>query len=339
MKAGSESSGNTGSSGRGTISGKSRSLSRRVRLLIVIVGIYSLILAVGQKDARAGLILSMTNDPTHIAMAADRDYVMPFMRGSDQFNLEFGGSITIIDDGRWGLTAKHQVLQNFNNPNSTYNSFAALPGDKVIFSVDGSINTDGKFTVQEVFVHPTRDLALVYFGNPVAGINPVQRYTGNVSVGMEGYNAGFGFREFVNDTNPPVFTGDRRAGFDVIERVSGDVFRTAVNEGFEPSYRPFEMGGRNGDSGGGFILESMIDTDNDGVPDTLNRELLGIIAGGSNNDNLFGARTFYQMQDNDWIDVTKSSVTSVPEPSSVFLLLSSLSIGFLSRSRFKTNVR
>ncbi|MBN8600645.1 MAG: hypothetical protein J0M26_06440 [Planctomycetes bacterium] len=303
------------------------------KYFLIFSTMIALILAVGQKDARAGLILSMTNDPTHIAMAADRDYVMPFMRGSDQFNLEFGGSITIIDDGRWGLTAKHQVLQNFNNLNSTYNSFAALPGDKVIFSVDGSINTDGKFTVQEVFVHPTRDLALVYFGNPVAGINPVQRFTGNVTVGMEGYNAGFGVREFVNDTNPPVFTGDRRAGFDVIETVNNDVFRTRNNFTFSSSFRQFEMGGRNGDSGGGFILESMIDTDNDGVPDTLNRELLGIIAGGSN-FNIPGASTFYQMQDNDWIDVTKSSVTSVPEPSS-FLTLGSLLLGGASRRFFK----
>jgi hypothetical protein len=303
------------------------------KYFLIFSTMIALILAVGVRDARAGLILSMTNDPTHIAMAADRDYVMPFMRGSDQFNLEFGGSMTLIDDGRWGLTAKHQVLQNFNNPNSTYNSFAALPGDKVIFSVDGSINTDGKFTVQEVFVHPTRDLALVYFGNPVAGINPVQRYTGNVTVGMEGYNAGFGVREFVNDTNPPVFTGDRRAGFDVIERVSGDVFRTDIDFSFSSNFRPFEMGGRNGDSGGGFILESMIDTDNDGVPDTLNRELLGIMAAGSA-FNITGASTFYQIQDNNWIDVTKSSVTSVPEPSSL-LTLGTLLLGGASRRLFK----
>lgn len=281
----------------------------------------------GLKSAHAALILA-GNDPVHIAMGAGRDYVGAISRGNDSSSLSFAGSITLIDDGAWGLTAKHVVLDNFSDPSSTFQFYTANFGKNYL--TDSGIT----FNVQDVFVHPTQDLALIYFGNPVAGINPVQRFTGNVAVGTEGYNTGFGDREYVNDTNPAEFTGDRRAGFDVIQTVSGGVFRTSINESFEPSYREFEMGARRGDSGGAFIVELELDLDNDGTPDFIQRELLGIMAGASI-DNLYGARTFYQIQDNAWIDTTKATVTAVPEPSSFILLASFLTGSGLFRKKFR----
>lgn len=280
-----------------------------------VLAITCVLLISSMANAFGGLILP-GNDDIHIAMGAGHNYVGAFYRGTDSSNLSFAGSITLIDDGRWGLTTKHQVVTNFNDPTSLYGSYAASFGSNYLTS-PGTV-----FSIQQVFVNPNQDLALIYFGNTVTGVNAVQRFTGAVTVGTEGYMTGFGVREYVNDTNPPVDTGDRRAGFDVIEapigqsNITGDVFRTRVSRSILPEHRPFEMGARTGDSGGAFVVGN---------------ELYGIMAGGST-FNIFGASTFYQIPDNTWVNNTIASVSSVPEPGSFVLLgVTFAAIGFARR--------
>lgn len=272
---------------------------------------FVLLMFVITNPAQAGLILT-GNDEVHIAMGADRDYVGAFSRGTDPDNLSFAGSITLIDDGRWGLTTKHQVLQNFNDPNSLYGAFAANFGNNIY------TNPGATFHAQAAFVHPTKDQALIYFGeNPVAGVTPIQRYYGQITIGMEGYTTGFGDRQYVNDPNV-VFTGDRRSGFDVIQTVNASSFQTRVNDPFSHNHRTFELGLRTGYSGGPFEMAQI--------------NLLGGINTAGIDFNGFGTPSVYGTLENSWIDSRKSSV---PEPTSFALLGFSL-IG-ACRMRFRRN--
>lgn len=271
-----------------------------------------LMLAVGERDARAALIHSLANDPTHIAWADDRDYVLPLFRGSDFSNLAFAGSMTVIDDGQWGLFARHQALQNYSDVNSVYNAI----GVKAV----GNANDSGSvIKVSDVFVFEDRDMALVRFENPIAGITPIQRYRGEVTVGMEGYITGYGDRQVVNDPNV-VFTGDRRTGFDVVQAAGSNFFVTRINDPFSPNYREYEIGGRTSSSGGSFEFDS---------------QLAGSLFGGTGpNSNILGTGTFYNYIPNDRIDLIQSNYTAVPEPTSFALVgISVLALGTRLRKK------
>ncbi|MBN8600644.1 MAG: trypsin-like serine protease [Planctomycetes bacterium] len=273
----------------------------------MIVSIYSFMLAVGQKDARAGFMLP-GNDPNHIAIGSNFEFV-GWVEGTNSSNqTAFRQSISLIDP-EWGLATVHGFLENDADPNSRYTNIRVGFGSNYF-------NNPGEFQyAAEVIFHPTKDLALVRFDNPFTTITPVQRYLGDVQVGDEGYLVGYGNRQYVND---PIatFTGDRRGGFDVVENsIFTDRFRTRFNESFESGYRVFEMGGRNGDSGGAFIYNNLLS----GVIDSASLS------------NTFGASTFINRLDNTWID---SHVTSVPEPSSFLLITIASGTLFRFRRRF-----
>lgn len=267
-----------------------------------------LFLTLSPLTANAGLILT-GNDEVHIAMGQGRDYVGAFSRGIDKDNLSFAGSITVIDDGAWGLTTKHQVLQSFSDPNSLYGAFAANFGNNIL------TNPGATFHVQAAFVHPTKDQALLYFGAPIPGITPIQRFRDTITIGMEGYTTGFGDRQYVNDPNV-VFTGDRRSGFDVIQTGNASSFQTRVNDPFSHNHRTYELGLRTGYSGGPFEIAQI--------------NLLGGINTAGIDFNGFGTPSVYGTLDNTWIDTRKSSV---PEPSSFALV--GFSLYGLARTRFR----
>lgn len=289
------------------------------KYFLIFSTMIAFMLAVGQKDARAGLILSMTNDPTHIAWADDRDYVLPLFRGSDFSNLAFAGGMTVIDDGQWGLFTRHQALQNYSDVNSVYNAIG-------VKAVRNANDSGPVIKVSDVFVFEDRDMTLVRFENPIAGITPIQRYRGEVTVGMEGYITGYGDRQVVNDPNV-VFTGDRRTGFDVVQEAGASIFVTRINRGFDPNFRQYEIGGRTGSSGGSFEVVDL---------NFPNNQLGGITyATTSTNFSGFGTGTFYAKLPNDRIDAIQSSYTSVPEPSSIILVASSLLLGLSRISRKK----
>ncbi len=282
--------------------------------LLFAVYIFLYLLAI-IPNVSAGLILP-GNDSLHIALAQDRGYVLPFYRGSDQFNLNFAGSITIIDDGSWGLVAKHQVLQTFSDPSSFYGSYGTSVTNNYL------TNPGTKIAVKSVFVFDDIDMTLVQFNAPINGVTPIQRYRGDVAIGTEGHITGFGVTQYVNDPNVNE-TGDRMTGFDVVQQLNTSTFTTRFNRSFDPNYRPLEMGLRTGDSGGAFEV-----FDSGRFLAGLNTATTGAGANG------FATGSFYTYIPNARIDAIQQ-ITAVPEPNSLILLSTIGPLFGRFRRRFK----
>lgn len=288
----------------------SRSLIGTFRGLWIVLFVYT-------SNANAGLILS-GNDPQHIALGSTYFNVGWVDRAdaSSPSGYRFTQSITLIDPF-WGLTSRHGVLSNDADFSSIYS------GMRVGFGNNYDTNKGEFQNAFEVFVNPdiNRDLALIHFSNPFTTVSAANRFIGDVAIGNEGYTVGFGDLQYVGDSNS-TFTGDRRAGFDVVENnvaAPPNTFATRVDLSFMPNRRPLEMGVRPGDSGGAFFL---------------NGEIAGVIQGGTTSFG-FGTNSFYTRLDNNWIDTTiQLHSTAVPEPGSIALFSTTLPLLF-SRLRKK----
>ena len=240
-------------------------------------------------NANAGLILQ-GNDSAHIALGNQGTNASVGWVASDGGR----GSFTVIDNGFWGLTSFHVVSNDINRT-------AIFSNLRTGF---GNFFTPTQQTSSfQVFLHPTKDIALFKFDTAFTGVTPLERFTGTVANGMEGYTVGFGRLQYLNDPNV-TFTGDRRAGFDVVNGVNpfeSENFRTRIDFSNNANYRPLEMGGRPGDSGGAFISNGLLA----GITDSAQLT------------NAIGTATYYTRLDNDWINAT---ITAVPEPGSIALL-------------------
>jgi hypothetical protein len=168
-------------------------------------------------------------------------------------------------------------------------------------------------TASKVFIEPTYrdigrgyDLALLYFDTPFTTVVPIERYVDEIAVGMDSFLVGYGYLQTVGQVTQ-VFTGDRRAGNNVISQTliasRSEFFRTRLQDNFLPGYRELQIGGRPGDSGGALVI---------------NGQLAGIISGGGGDD--FGSLTNYSRLNNSWIDATIAA-QAVPEPCTTLLLL------------------
>jgi hypothetical protein len=275
----------------------------------------SLVLCLFAEEVSAALILLGDND-AHIALGSQFNAVGSVQRTTAAGQVEFGLSASLIRSD-WAISSKHGFLENDSDPNSLYTNL------KVSFDAN-YLTATTRYNVAQVFLHPTKDMALMRFEVPVQNITPFDLFTGTVVNGMEGFTVGFGNLQYVNDPNV-TFTGDRRGGFDVVDGVNlfePENFKTTFNRTINSNYRPLEMGGRNGDSGGAFILA------NSGSPTNL---LAGIIDSATLT-NGFNSLTFYTRIDNEWIN---STITSVPEPGSVALLAASSSLLLWRRLRRK----
>ena len=267
-------------------------------------------------SASAGLMLP-GNDPAHIALGSQFGAV-GWVEGTNSSNqTAFRQSNTLINPN-WSVASLHGVLENDADRNSLYSNIRVGFGGNYI-------NNQGENRlVSNVFLHPTKDIALFKFDIAFTSVTPMDRHTGFVTNGTEGYTVGFGRLQYVND---PVstFTGDRRAGFDVVDGINlfePDNFKTRFDFAGQGNFRPLEMGGRNGDSGGPWVLANL------GLPTNF---LAGIIDSG-NLMNGFGTNSFYTRVGDEinWIN----SVTSVPEPTSI--TLTAIGFVYLVRRRSRT---
>lgn len=226
----------------------------------------------------------------------------------------------------WGITTIHGLREIDTDPNSLYGNLSVTLGSN-FFTAPGAT-----MQVSEVFIHPLYngtnngyDLALLYFENPSATVNPLNFYTGDIAVGMEADIVGFGrLQEFGSSTI--TLTGDLRAGNNVIHEVDAlgpNYVGTIFEKSTRPNYRPDQMGATSGHSGG--LL-------------SINHEIAAITAFTSGPAGTFQF-TGYNIIDafsSEWIgnSVASKPPTSVPEPTSLLLLLmSSPFLAFIRRRR------
>jgi len=274
-------------------------------------------------SASAGLILT-GNDPAHIALGSQFGAV-GWVEGTNSSNqAAFRQSNTLINPN-WSVASRHGVLENDADGNSLYSNIRVGFGGNYI-------NNQGENRlVSNVFLHPTKDIALFKFDIAFTSVTPMDRHTGFVTNGTEGYTVGLGRLQFRNDP-ASTFTGDRRAGFDVVDGVNPfetENFSTTFNASSSPNRRPLEMGTRSGDSGGAFILGNSL------LPTNF---LAGIIDSGTFS-NSFGTESYYTRLDNEWIDLTiAANTTAVPEPTSIILFSTGIGI-VIRRARKKSKVK
>jgi len=273
-------------------------------------GLLTIIVSVAfASNANAGLVFG--DGSAQIGYGQQYVNSLGAVLGDDSSNVNFFRQSTVFFDPHWAIATGHGLREIDSDPGSLYSNLSVTLGQN-FFTNPGETRS-----VTEAFIHPLYDgtdngydLALLYFENPFATVNPVSFYTGDIQVGMESDIAGYGRLQF-EDSFSQTLTGDLRAGNNVISDVPYNYFGTPnyVATRLEPSsfpnYRPLGMGGTNGDSGGGLFI---------------NGQLAGVTAFQVGNP-FFGAHTAYNVFNPEvatWVSNTRGS-TAVPEPSSVIL--------------------
>lgn len=284
----------------------------------------SLILCLFAEEVSAGLIL-LGNDDAHISEGAKSKYNFSGkISASDSSGTNaFRGSLTLYDpfEGAgvqspviWAATSKHVVLADYNNNGSIYTNLRA--------TFESNAYSASVFhNVAEVYLHPTRDFAILRFEVPVQNVTPVELFRGTAGIGTEATIVGNGLTTVVG-SGITYDTGDRRVGYDVIDNINISnsdglhEFATTFNSSFGNNFRPYQIGLNNGYSGGSLLVDNQWLATNDSIS----------LADG------YGRISYY---DKVPIDFSDSIVTSVPEPGSVALLAASSSLLLWRRLRRK----
>ncbi len=221
------------------------------------------------------------------------------------------GSAVVIDKNANGqiafLAADHSIIKNSGDPSSRFSAYRV--------GVGNYFSGETKF-VDEFILHPNANgtingfsYGLGFVDDPFLSANlaPASFYNGTVMVGQDSDIAGYGVLQQVN-TSVQTFTGDLRAGNNVISGVNGlglGYYNTRFEPDGRPIYRPLGMGGTEFDSGGGLFI---------------NGQRAGLTTSSSGNPN-FSSFTGYNPIDFDWVNNTIAGrATAVPEPSSVILM-------------------
>ena len=255
----------------------------------------------GCGSVQAGLILA-GNDAAHIALGNQGSNRSVGWVKADTVGVDRGG-FNLIDDGWWGVTAKHVVSDLTTG--TFYTNIQTGFGNRLN-------NVTESRAIAQVFVDSARDLAVFQFAAPYVTEAALQRFRGEFVIGSEAYTVGYGNLRYVNEATS-VYTGDRRAGFDVVDGrnlFNQDLLRTRFEESSSSRYRPFEMGLTPSDSGGGLIHNSLLAGVNIGI----------------SLEGTFGQSSFYldlNRGGNAFIDAIQlaNPITAVPEPASLALLM------------------
>ncbi len=123
----------------------------------------SLLICLFAKGVSAGLILQ-GNDAAHIALG-NQFAAVGAVQGTNSANVTgLAQSMSLIQP-QWGLASKHGFLDSANG-NSLYTNLRV--------SFDGNFQTANTwYNIAEVFLHPTKDMAIMRFEVPVQNITPV----------------------------------------------------------------------------------------------------------------------------------------------------------------------
>jgi len=280
------------------------------------------------QNANAGLVFG--DGTAQIAYGQQyENSVMSFQVQDDLGIWKPFGSAVVIGRAANGeiafLAADHSIIKNSGNPTTRFSDYRV--GVNNYF-------TGNTQQVTDFVLHPNAlgqingfsyGLGFLSASSFTADLAPVSFYNGTVMVGQDSDIAGYGNLIDIRNVSNETFTGDLRAGNNVISDLGflhPNYLATKFEPDGRPNYRPLGMGGRSGDSGGGLFI---------------NGELAGITTFGSVNAG-FSTRTAYNILDQDWVNtVIAGRSTAVPEPSSFLMFaLGSACLGLLRRKRGTT---
>lgn len=231
-----------------------------------------------------------------------------------------GGSAVLIDP-HWVLTAGHNIKLTGTSPEYTNMQFG--------FGLSPWPNGGNGILADAQFVHPdylniatSPDIGLLYFEDPITGVEPAVRFRGTDTLGSLIHMVGYGTPGRQN-TGYGTYDGVPRGSSNVLTRFGSATipsFNALARFAYpnDPTYQRLGAVVSSGDSGGGWF----IDVDGD-------YQLMGI-SGFYFGDYHYGSDSGALRLSlyNDWIDEV---MASVPEPSTILLL--GLSLAFLSRGR------
>ena len=285
-----------------------------VRLAFVMVAIVA-----SAVPARAGIIVSGT-EQEHLDFAGDPMFQsVGWLLGVDSSGNEFIAGSGASISGQWGVTMAH-VLDN------GWSSLA--------FSLDPNARdlSAALYTIDSVYIHPgfvddnglgtSDDIALFHLSVPIVGVTPAVIYTGALTPGTHAYWSGYGALGYYPSGETDQY-GMKMGGENMVDSI-GSTALGVDSQFFLADWGPahstpllsLEMGGTNGDSGGGWFA------DIDGQ-----MQLIGLTAfsrGQFSNTGVIRPCVYQE-----WINET----TAVPEPSSIFMILSTFPMLWAVRRR------
>jgi len=219
----------------------------------------------------------------------------------------YRASSVVIDDGHWVVTAAHNFFNSSGQP--------LYEGAFIGTGSDGYTDPGDWYIADQWFCHPgytepaySADIALLYFEQPILGVEYAQRYRGTLSVGDLTSIVGFG-RPGTPATGYLPTDWKRRGCENNIQYVGGvPTFpEYAMFSDFFPAgdsrYNPVGGLGAPGDSGGGWY-------DEDGL-------LIGISSAVTGYGYYHSTIGMDITHFNAWIDEVQASI---PEPGTLILL-------------------
>lgn len=256
-------------------------------------------------------------DPIHLASAIGRDYnAAMFLEGTFGANV---GNVTYIDlpwtSEPWIMGSKHALDYSGQLVNSNYEATFGgdvldNPGERIRIEEFHLKGTGGLYTTDDFFVGRLE--------HAPAGIDPIPLYLEGFSLGQEGEFSGVG-DVYVGDGGFAYYDGKRRTGmFRISDLPSGHIESELFPPG-HPNFEQFLMGAAPRLSGTG--VEMGLSTGGIGVGAMVN-----YIDGGFNlGVNTIALRT----------DVVYPFIyaTTIPEPTTVLLLLAGSSVLLCRRDR------